>query len=213
MRRVFPCNVLDVWKISVIFRETGWLIFDSNHVRVTQLWFSRSSARFTGLRSEQHDFISWRSCITNLAVFLQSAWEAISDGCQTDAIYTDYLAVFQNVNHSLLIHKLKHSYKLEEFAMKWFFSYLSDRCQRAIVKEKTSKWTALSGVPERSLLARDAEPEPEPPEPTHFGRSRSRSGSRRNGLLGAGAGAVKNGRLRLRKGKKLWKNNGMLSAK
>ena len=36
------------------------------------------------------------------------------------------------------------------------------------------------------LLARDAEPEP--PEPTHFGRSRSR----RNGLLGAGAGAVKN---------------------
>ena len=40
---------------------------------------------------------------------------------------------------------------------------------------------------------RDAEPEPEPepPEPTHFGRSRSRS--RRNGLFGAGAGAVKNG--------------------
>ena len=45
------------------------------------------------------------------------------------------------------------------------------------------------------LRTRDAEPEPEPepPEPTHFGRSRSRSRSRRNGLLGAGAGAVKNG--------------------
>ena len=42
-------------------------------------------------------------------------------------------------------------------------------------------------------VSRDAEPEPEPepPEPTHFGRSRSWSG--RNGLLGAGAGAVKNG--------------------
>ena len=40
-------------------------------------------------------------------------------------------------------------------------------------------------------VTRDAEPElePEPPEPTDFGRSRSR----RNGLLGAGAGAVKNG--------------------
>ena len=43
------------------------------------------------------------------------------------------------------------------------------------------------------VRSRDAEPEPEPepepPEPTYFGRSRSRS--RRNGLLGAGAGAVK----------------------
>ena len=50
-------------------------------------------------------------------------------------------------------------------------------------------------VSEREPVSRDAEPEPEPEplEPTHFGRSRSRS--RRNGLLGAraGAGAVKNG--------------------
>ena len=92
--------------------------------------------------------------MTNLAVYLQSAWEAISDGYQTDAIYTDYSAAFQSVNHSLLIHKLKHSYKLEEFALKWFVSYLSDRRQRVIVNGKTSKWTTvLSGVPEGSLLA------------------------------------------------------------
>ena len=106
------------------------------------------------LCSEQHGFIPRRSCMTNLAVYLQSAWEAISDGYQTDAIYTDYSAAFQSVNHSLLIHKLKHSYKLEEFALKWFVSYLSDRRQRVIVKGKTSKWTTvLSGVPEGSLLA------------------------------------------------------------
>ena len=57
-----------------------------------------------------------------------------------------------------------------------------------------------------------SEPESEPEPPKRFARSRSRSRSRRNGLLGAGAGvgAVKNGRLRLRKGRKLWKNNGML---
>ena len=106
------------------------------------------------LCSEQHGFIPRRSCITYLAAYLQSAWEAISDGYQTDAIYTDYSAAFQNVNHSLLIHKLKHSYKLEEFALKWFVSYLSDRRQRVIVNGKTSKWTTvLSGVPEGSLLA------------------------------------------------------------
>ena len=75
------------------------------------------------LCSEHHGFIPRRSCMTNLAVYLQSAWETISDGYQTDAIYTDYSAAFQSVNHSLLIHKLKHSYKLEEFALKWFVSY------------------------------------------------------------------------------------------
>ena len=58
------------------------------------------------------------------------------------------------MNHSLLIHKLKHSYKLKGFALKWFVSYLSDRRQRVIVNGKTSEWTAvLSGVPEGSLLA------------------------------------------------------------
>ena len=39
------------------------------------------------LCNEQHGFIPRRSCITNLAVYLQSAWEAISDGYQTDVIY------------------------------------------------------------------------------------------------------------------------------
>ena len=106
------------------------------------------------LCNEQHGFIPRRSCVTNLAVYLQSAWEAISDGYQTDTIYTDYSAAFQSVNHSLLIHKLKHSYKLENLALKWFVSYLSDRRQRVIVNGKTSNWTAvLSGVPEGSLLA------------------------------------------------------------
>ena len=58
--------------------------------------------------------------MTNLAVYLQAAWEAILDGYQTDAIYTDYSAAFQSVNHTLLIHKLKCSYKLEGYALKWF---------------------------------------------------------------------------------------------
>ena len=46
--------------------------------------------------AEQHGFMPQRSCATNLDVYLRSAWEVISDGYQTDAIYTDYPASFQS---------------------------------------------------------------------------------------------------------------------
>ena len=106
------------------------------------------------LCSEQHGFVPGRSCTSNLAVFLTSAWEAISEGYQTDVIYTDFSAAFQSVDHRLLIHKLKNSYQLRDSALAWFVSYLSDRRQRVIVSGKTSNWTqVLSGTPEGSLVA------------------------------------------------------------
>lgn len=86
----------------------------------------------------QHGFIPKRSCSTNLSTYLKYAWDAMSDGYQIDAIYTDYSAAFQSVNHALLIHKLEQSFHLKDLALKWFASYLSDRRQRVIVNGKTS---------------------------------------------------------------------------
>ena len=88
----------------------------------------------------QHGFILRRSCSTNLSVYLKHAWEAISEGYQTDAIYTDYSAAFQSVNHTLLIHKLKNSYHMNGLASDWFVSHLSDRRQRVVVNGKASDW-------------------------------------------------------------------------
>ena len=106
------------------------------------------------LSSAQHGFLPGRSCVTNLTTYLHTAWRSISDGCQTDSIYTDFSAAFQSVNHKLLLHKLSDSYSITGKIYDWFVSYLSEREQRVIVNGKTSEWIKVtSGVPEGALLA------------------------------------------------------------
>ena len=157
-RRWKEANIIPLWKKGdkkdpTNYRSISLLpLFGKvlERVAYTALFGHVESA----LCQQQHGFIPRRSCCTNLSVYLKHAWEAISDGYQTDAIYTDFSAAFQSVNHALLTHKLKHSYHLNETALNWIVSYLSDRRQRVIVNGKTSYWKSVtSGVPEGSLLA------------------------------------------------------------
>lgn len=101
----------------------------------------------------QHGFVANRSCTSNLATLLSTAWISISEGLQTDCVYTDYTAAFQSVNHSLLVHKLQNYFNVTGSALHWFKSYLGDhgdRQQRVVVN---GKCTVKSGTPEGGLLS------------------------------------------------------------
>ena len=106
------------------------------------------------LSEKQHGFLPGRSCVSNLLTMLNTAWDNISTGSQTDVIYTDFSSAFQSVNHGLLLHKLQNSYHLSGNALAWCKSYLSDREQRVVINGKCSQWTpVLSGTPEGGLLS------------------------------------------------------------
>ena len=101
----------------------------------------------------QHGFIPRRSCTSNLACFMDHCQSSLSEGLQTDAIYTDFSSAFTSVNHRLLLYKLCHSFNITGLALDWIESYLSQRSQRVILEGKHSVWTpVLSGVPEGSIL-------------------------------------------------------------
>ena len=100
----------------------------------------------------QHGFLPRRSCDTNLACLVKQLWDSISDGLQTDVIYTDYSSAFTSVNHFLLLHKLRNSYHLSGPALRWFESYLCGREQCVVLSGRTSDWVPVaSGVPEGSI--------------------------------------------------------------
>ena len=103
---------------------------------------------------EQHGFVPGRSCATNLASLLSTAWDAIEDQYQTYCIYTYFSSAFQSVNHSLLVHKLQNSYHVSGSALNWFKSYLTNRKQRVVVNGKCSEWCQVtSGTPEGGVIS------------------------------------------------------------
>lgn len=100
----------------------------------------------------QHGFRKSCSTTTNLLQLTTSINQGFLQGEQTDVIYTDFSKAFDKVNHDLLLHKLLQL-GFTSNSLKWISSYLSDRKQRVLYKNKMSKHIAvLSGVPQGSHL-------------------------------------------------------------
>ena len=68
------------------------------------------------------------------------------------AVFLDLRKAFDTVDHQVLQEKLK-IYGLDNIALKWFQSYLTNRAQLTVVRDaKSGKLTIKSGVPQGSIL-------------------------------------------------------------
>ena len=74
------------------------------------------------LRPEQHGFRRKRSCETQLLDFVEELNENVAKGKQSDVIILDFAKAFDKVNHSLLIHKLRH-YGVKGPVLTWLHSF------------------------------------------------------------------------------------------
>ena len=100
----------------------------------------------------QHGFIDRRSTITNLVCFTQFTAEAIDERKQVDAVYLDFQKAFDQIDHYILLHKLK-AFGFTDSLINLFKSYLLNRDQCVRYQCHTSKKIhPTSGVPQGSNL-------------------------------------------------------------
>ena len=94
----------------------------------------------------------WRSCLTNLLLFLDQVLRSVDEGLCVDIVFLDLAKAFDKVPHGRFSEKLrKHGIggKLLGIIGDW----LRNRRQRVCINGKQSTWEEVwSGVPQGSVL-------------------------------------------------------------
>ncbi|KAJ3666142.1 hypothetical protein Zmor_001596 [Zophobas morio] len=104
------------------------------------------------ISSEQHGFMRKRSTVTNLACFNQFVAEVMDSGSQVDTVYLDFQKAFDQVDHHILLTKLK-IYGFSDSLVSLFTSYLLNRKQYVRYRNFISDfYTPTSGIPQGSNL-------------------------------------------------------------
>ena len=105
------------------------------------------------LDPRQHGFMNEKSCTTQMIPFTYDLARNINNKEKTDIIYFDFAKAFDSVSHDLILHKLKHNYKVDGLMLRFIRSYLQGRQQQVVIGGTTSTTRDVkSGVPQGSIL-------------------------------------------------------------
>ena len=136
-----PINILPS---SLIFFEQ----ILSNHL----IYFLRDNNL---INDNQYGFLSGKSIDLQLLTFYRDIFKAKYNYKSSDIIYIDMAKEFDNVSHTLLLHKLFNIGIQGDF-LKWIKSYIFNRIQSVKIDNNMSKpQKVISGVPKGSVLIFD----------------------------------------------------------
>ena len=105
------------------------------------------------INGKQHGFLPQKSCATQLVTVLDDITQSMNSQNDVDVIYFDFAKAFDTVCQDIILHKLKHIYKIDGLMLNFIQSYLQDRLQRVVIDGSFSDSVSVnSGVPQGSIL-------------------------------------------------------------
>ena len=105
------------------------------------------------IHPSQHGFLPNKSCTTQLIPFVDRLAQGLSNNDRTDVVYFDFAKAFDSVNHDIILHKLKHEFKIDGLLLKFIVNYLEERKQKVVLGSGSSSLAqVISGVPQGSIL-------------------------------------------------------------
>ena len=106
----------------------------------------------SSVSSDQHGFISGRSCTSNLLEAFDTIIDMMDEGLPVDVLYFDFRKAFDTVPHYRLLVKLENMGITGE-TLEIIEAFLSDRAMRVGVGDSFSELLKIvSGVPQGSVL-------------------------------------------------------------
>ena len=105
---------------------------------------------FSGFQSVYH---LGHSSETALLKVVNDRLSALDEGQFSVLVLLDLSTALDTVDHDILLHRLHHAFGIQDKALSWFKSYLTNKFQMVSIQDTISDSTELCcGVPQGSVL-------------------------------------------------------------